>query len=316
MRKAVLNQSYFLQWNSPYPVSGTPSITVKTTSSTYTYDMTQGRASATVTAISNDRRTLTVDSQATGLKEDQGQAFLITASDQIFNVQVVRIAGTVAVLADTLPREIDLSSNATLEFSVWSKALPTDITGTAGTYAYSIAYDENTGSSTRERIAKDYIKVCARPFDTGLDHDDLVRLFPQFAEAIPRRQRDFKPQINRAEQDLILMIRDSLLHQSLTEDEVFNAETFSNTHAYLTAAIILEGQNRFDEAAAMRTRAKELYDLAMRSVSLDRDKDGIIEDGELDQRVSGVKADLRGNFASRQPTNYESTFVVKRGMRF
>ena len=316
MRKAVLNQSYFLQWDSPYPVTGAPSITVKTTSSTYTYNMDQGRASATVTGISNDRRTLTVDNQATGLKENQGQAFLITASDQIFNVQVVRIAGTVAILADTLPREIDLSSNATLEFSVWSKVLPTDITGAAGTYAYSISYSENTGASTRERIAKDYIKVCAHPFDTSLDHDDLAGFFPQFAEAIPRRQRDFKPQINRAKQDLILMIRDSLLHQSLTEDDVFNAETFSNTHAYLTAAIILEGQNRFEEAAAMRTRSIELYELAMRSVSLDRDKDGIIEDGELDQRVSGVKNDLRGNFASRQTTSYEDTFIVKRGMRF
>lgn len=316
MRKAVLNQSYFLQWNSPYPISGTPAITVKTLSSTYTYDLTQGRSSANVTAISNDRRTLTIDNQVAGLKDDEGQAFLITANDQIFNVQVVRVAGTVAILADTLPREVDLSSNASLEFSTWSKVIPTDITGTAGTYAYSISYDENTGGSSRERIAKDYLKVCPRPFDTGLDHDDLVRLFPQFADNIPRRQRDFRPQIKRAKLDLVLMIRDSLLHQSLTEDEVFNAETFSNTHAYLTAAIILEGQNRFEEAAALRNRAIELYNLAMRSVSLDRDKDGIIEEGELDQRVSGVKSDLRGNFASRQPTEYEDTFKIKRGMRF
>ena len=316
MKKAVFNQSYLLEWNSPQPVSGTPVITVKSASGDNSASMTQGRVSATVSAISNDRRTLTVDNQVTGLKDDQGQAFLITSSDQVFNVQVVRMVGTTAILAEPLSREIDFTSSATLEFSLWTRLVPTDITGTKGTYAYEIAYDENTGSSTRERLAKSYLKVCSRPFSTGLDHDDLVRLFPQFADSIPRRQRDFKPQIDQAENELVLMLRDSLLHQSLTEDEVFNADSFSNCHAYLSASYILEGQNRFDEAAQMRTRSIELYELTMRSVALDLDGDGLIDDGELDNRVSGVKSDLRGNFKNRQKTEYEETFVIKRGMRF
>jgi len=316
MRKAVYNDSYLFHWNSPHPVSGTPVITFKASSGDNTSVMTQGRASATVSAISNDRRTLTVDNQATGLKDDQGQAFLITSSDQVFNVQVVRIVGTTAILAEALPRDIDLTSSATLEFSLWTRLVPTDITGTKNTYSFEIAYDENTGSSTRERLAKGYLKVCSRPFSTGLDHDDLVRIFPQFADSIPRRQKDFKPQIKQAENELVLMIRDSLLHQSLTEDEVFNADSFSNCHAYLSACYILEGQNRFEEAGQMRTRALDLYELTMRSVALDIDGDGIIDDGELDNRVSGVKSDMRGNFKNRQKTEYEETFVVKRGMRF
>lgn len=316
MRKAVLNQSYLFQWNAPHPLSGTPNLTIKTTSSSFTYAMTQGRADATVSAISNDRRTLTVNNQASGLKDNQGQAFLITSNDQVFNVQVVRIAGTVAILADALPREVDLSSNATLEFSQWFKSVPTDITGTNGTYSYIIDYNEEVGEETREKISKGYLKVCPRPFNTNLDHDDLVNLFPQFADAIPRRQRDFKPQISRAHEELILMVRDSLLHQALTEDEVFNADSFSNCHAYLSASYILEGQNRFEEATAMRQRALEIYELTMRSVALDRDKDGIIDDGELDQRVSGVKSDFRANFKDRVETQYEQTFEIKRGMRF
>lgn len=316
MRKAVYDQSYLFQWNAPHSVSGTPIITFKLSSGDVTANMTQGRSTATVSAISNDRRTLTTDNQITGLKNDQGQAFLITANDQVFNVNVVRIVGTTAILADTLPREIDLSANASLEFALWNRTVTTAVTGNIGTFAYEITYDENTGASTRERISKGYLKVCRRPFSTGLDHDDLVRMFTQFADLIPRRQTDFKPQINRAGEELILMIRDSLLHQSLTEDEVFNPESFSNAHAYFTAALILETQSRFDEATSMRDRGIELYNLAMRSVALDIDGDGIIDDGELDQRVSGVKSDMRGNFKDRQKTDYEETFVIKRGMRF
>jgi len=316
MRKAVFNQDHLFQWNSPYSVSGTPVITFKLSSGDVVSNMTQGRSTATVSAISNDRRTLTIDNQATGLKADQGQAFLITASDQIFNVNIVRIVGTTAILADPLPREIDFTSSASLEFSLWNRLVPTSVTGTVGTYAYEISYDENTGGSTRERVSKGYLKVCKRPFSTGLDHDDFVQMFPQFADLIPRRQTDFKRQIQRAGDELILMVRDSLLHQGLTEDEVFNPESFSNAHAYLTASLILDIQSRFDEGATLRNRAIELYELAMRSVALDIDKDGIIDEGELDQRVSGVKSDMRGNFKNRQKTEYEETFVIKRGMRF
>jgi len=316
MRKAILNQVYLFQWNAPHPLSGVPNIKISKPSSSYTYAMDQSRSDATVTAISNDRRTLTIGNQASGLKDNQGQAFLITSSDQVFNVQVVRISGTVAILADPLPREVDLSSNANLEFSQWTKELPLDVTNTNGTYSFLIDYNQEVGGETREKVAKGYLKVCPRPFNTNLDHDDLVNLFPQFADSIPRRQRDFKPQIFRANEELILMIRDSLLHQSLTEDEVFNADSFSNCHAYLSASYILEGQNRFEEALAMRQRALDLYELTLRSVALDRDKDGIIDDGELDQRVSGVKSDFRANFKNRVETDYEKTFQIKRGMRF
>jgi hypothetical protein len=316
IKKAVLNQVYLFEWNSPSSVSGTPSLEVKTPSTTYTYSMTQGRSSATVSAISNDRRTLTVDVQVTGLQDNQGQAFLITEGDQIFNVHIVRVEDTTAILAEPLPRNIDLSAPAILEFSLWYYSIPTDITDTKGTYAYTISYDEDLGAQTRERLAKGYIKVTPRPFNTNLDHDDFVAMFPQFADAVPRRQRDFRVQIDRAQDELILMIRDALLHQSLTEDEVFNAQSFSQCHAYFTASLVLEGQNRFEEAGVMRTRAIELCNLAMRSVALDLDGDGLIDDGELDQRVSGVKSDFRANFANRQPTAYEQTFVIKRGMRF
>ena len=54
----------------------------------------------------------------------------------------------------------------------------------------------------------------------------------------------------------------------------------------------------------------------MRSVALDLDGDGLIDDAELDSRVSGVMSDLRGNVKNRQKTEYEETFVIKRGMRF
>ena len=84
------------------------------------YNFSQSRADATVSAIANDRRTLTVDNQATGLQRDQMKAFLITNGDTYYSVNVVRVVGTTAILAEPLPREIDLSTSASLEFALWS----------------------------------------------------------------------------------------------------------------------------------------------------------------------------------------------------
>ena len=123
MRKAVLNKSYTFEWIAPSPISGTPVLTLNSIN----YSLSQSRANATVSAIANDRRTLTVDNQATGLQRDQMKGFLITNGDTFYNVTVVRVVGTTAILAEPLPREIDLSSTASLEFALWSTTLANTI---------------------------------------------------------------------------------------------------------------------------------------------------------------------------------------------
>ncbi len=314
MRKAVLNKNYSFDWNAPSPINGTPSLSLNNIN----YDLSNTRPNATVSAIANDRRTLTIDNQGTGLERNQIKAFLITNGDTFYNVTVVRVVGTSAILAEPLPREIDLSSTATLEFALWSVVLLSSINvlSTAGTYPFVVNYVSDVGANTHNKIDKGLIKTTPRPFTTGLTHDDLVEIFAPLADMVPRRQSDFFNQIRAAQAELVLQIRDVVLAQSATEDEVFNPEQFKLAHAYCTAALIYEQNLQIDIAEQLRTRCSELMEIALRSLALDLDGDGVVDDGELDLRETGGKpTDFRASWKNYTRTSNDSFFTATRGMR-
>lgn len=314
MRKAVLNKDYTFEWIAPSPISGTPVLTLNSIN----YNLSQSRANATVSAIANDRRTLTVDNQATGLQRDQMKGFLITNGDTFYNVSIVRVVGTTAILAEPLPREIDLTTNATLEFALWSTTLANTIAvlTTANTYPYQVNFTTDLGALTQSKQEKGLLKSTPRPFETGLSHDDLVGLFAQLADMIPRRQSDFEPQIKGALNELILQVRDVVLSDNATEDEVFNPEQFHLAHAYCTAAIIYELNLQLDVADQMRQRCHDLMEIALRSLALDLDGDGVIDTGELDRRETGGKqSDFRASWKGYTRTSNDSFFTATRGMK-
>jgi len=313
MRKAVLDKNYVFDWNAPAPISGTPTLSLNS----ITYTFSQSRADATVSAVANDRRTLTVDNQATGLQRDQMKAFLITNGDTFYTVTVVRVVGTTAVLAEPLPREIDLSTSGTLQFALWSTTIDTNqaVITTANTYPYIVNFTTDQGALNHNRIEKGLFKSTPRPFQTGLNHDDLVDLFAPLADMIPRRQSDFKPQIQGALDEIIMHIRDVTIPQDATEDEVFNPEQFKLAHAYCTASYIYEQNLQLDVASEMRTRCQELMEVALRSLALDVDGDGVIGAGELNRRGSGGKtADFRASWRTYTRTSNDSFFTSSRGM--
>jgi hypothetical protein len=314
MRKAVLNKDYTFEWIAPSPISGTPVLTLNSIN----YNLSQSRTNATVSAIANDRRTLTVDNQATGLQRDQMKGFLITNGDTFYNVSIVRVVGTTAILAEPLPREIDLTTNATLEFALWSTTLANTIAvlTTANTYPYQVNFTTDLGALTQSKQEKGLLKSTPRPFETGLSHDDLVGLFAQLADMIPRRQSDFEPQIKGALNELILQVRDVVLSDNATEDEVFNPEQFHLAHAYCTAAIIYELNLQLDVADQMRQRCHDLMEIALRSLALDLDGDGVIDTGELDRRETGGKqSDFRASWKGYTRTSNDSFFTATRGMK-
>ena len=315
MRKAITSKDYLFEWNSPTPVSGTPTITIKA-SSTVTSNLNQSRADISVTAIANDRRTLTIAS-STSLEKDQVRAFFKTDGDTYYSVKVVRIVGTSAILADPLPREVDLSSPASLEFALWYyTASSLDVTSTSGTFQYEINFVSDLGQQTQNKIEKGVIKVTPRPFDTGLDHDELVNRFATLADLVPRRQSDFTPQIEASLEELSLMLRNRLSASSITEDEIFNASDFLLCHCYCAAAQIYEMNLQLDIAESMRNRCLELLDLALRSVDIDLNGDGVIDDGEIDvEKAGGKRTDFRASWKSYTPSDYEKTFQPSRAMR-
>ena len=108
----------------------------------------------------------------------------------------------------------------------------------------------------------------------------------------------------------------AILHPEVTEDEVFNAGSFLNAHAYCTAARVYEMVNQLDNANLMRQRCQELMDISLRSLALDRDGDNVVDDNELDVAKKGGSArDLRASWSSYNKTAYDATFTPTRGMR-
>jgi hypothetical protein len=314
MKKAVTNLDYLFTWNSPKPISGTPVLSYVGPVA-QDYSLVSSRADLSVTAIANDRRTLTLSAPADPLQADQIRAHLITATDGIFSVTVVRVSDTTAILAEPLPREIDLSTASTLDFALWSVTIPAAQMTPSNTYAYHVSYVADLGQYTADRVDKGAIKATPRPFDTGLDHDALVRIIPVLADKVPRRQADFTPQIQASLNELVLKIRDQL-SVGLTEDEIFNAQDFALAHAYCAGARIFESALQMTVAEEFRTRCEELLHSALRSVSLDLNGDGTIDSGEINlTETGGSPRDFRASWSSYTKTNYDKTFTPKRAMR-
>jgi len=279
--------------------------------------MTQSRADVTVTGIATDRRTLTLSASADSLNRDQAKGYLVTNGDTWFSVTISRVVDTTAILAEPLPREINLDTSATLVFSMYYATVTSAaVTGVSGYYSYSVAYSADQGSQNHSKVEKGTLKATPKPFDTGLDHDELVETFANLADMIPRRQSDFSAQIKASLDEIALVIRNHLSADDLTEDEVFNAESFKLAHAYCTAARVYELALQLDIAAAMRARCEELLERALESVTLDIDGDGVIDEGEENiKKKGGSASDFRASWRWYSKSANDSFFTPKRGMR-
>ena len=312
MRKAVTGEIIHFVWHPRTPHAGDAELTVGF-SVPFTSALTNQRDDVSVSAIADDRRTLTLTASVdTTLERDEVRAFLRTTRDTYYAVKVTRLGGTTAILAEPLPRELALTSAATLDFASAYVDVPSTKAVT-GSYPYTLTYTDNLGSPQTE---SGILKVTPRPFNTGLDHDELVDRFPQLADMVPRRQSDLAPQISAALDEIILSVRDHVIADGATEDDVFNQGSFLSAHAYCAAAIVYEATLQLDVASAMRERKYELLEVALRSVTIDLNGDGDIDEGESNLRRSGgSKTDFRASWKTYAKTDYDSRFTPARGMR-
>jgi hypothetical protein len=94
------------------------------------------------------------------------------------------------------------------------------------------------------------------------------------------------------------------------------AHAFKNAHAYATAARIYESALQLDTASAMRERYQEMLKLALRLVAIDKDGDGIVDEGDLDNAQTGGSArDLRASWSTYTQELQRHLLHSLRGMR-
>ena len=316
MRKAKQGKNHNFIWQSPAPLSGTPSIAFYLEGGSVGGAMTQGRSDLVATDLDRDRRAITLSASATALKPFQSDAFLLTDADTFFAIKIVRIAGNQLVLADPLPRDISFNANSTIQFASWLYTCSSsNITASKQTIAYAVEYIQSEGTQTINRVEKGSLKVVPRPFDTGLDHNKLCSIFPHIADLAPRRSNGFEEQISSSLDELALYVRDLIVPRDVDEDDIHNSHDLLQAHAYLAIARIHELNGNIDLSEKMRARGIQLADLTMKTISIDLNNDGKAQDSELNQRI-GIAKDIKGNMAGRTVGSYEALFIPARNMRW
>jgi hypothetical protein len=312
MRKAIKGIDYNFIWDATAPVVGVPTLTINGSS----YNLIKSSSDLIAVSISNDRRTITLSSQTPSLKPYQINAYLMTDGDSYYPIQINRIVDTTLILSTPLPKEISFADNSTIQFTNYSVIIDSDDLPVIKTYSYGIEYIQNFGGQEISRSEKGVLKVCKRPFNTGLDHNRLISIFPHLGDKLGRNQVDFNEQIIASLEELALYVRDLVLPKECDEDDVLTPELLLNPHAYLASARVFELLGNIETAEKYRARGIELADLTMRTISLDLNKNSEVDLGEENLRQKGGNiGDLRGNFASRIVSDYEGRYNPLRASR-
>lgn len=309
-RKATAGKSYrfFFVPTDGYP-SAAPQIAVQFAAGTFSAALTPLRAAADkVTAISTDRRQLTIDNEAAltlttrGLMGDQGGAAWLD-NEGVFQgpVKILRVvtptagSGVVELAAPMSHAGAASGSNPLLRWNLWH-AQVTIADLVERDVRWSVTYTPKAGTDlpSDETVDQGLLHVVRTPFRTGLDDELLYALIPLLRKLPPGAQEGFGPQRWIAGTELVEQLR-QLLPTGIYEDNC-PGERFRLAHALFTAAVILGGRaDGQAEADAFRTRAEaELKRVIANRMWIDLDSDGVVDAGETAVQIAG----LGGLFAS------------------
>lgn len=281
-------------------------------------------SSMTVTAVSTDRRTLTLDASTpsvTGLVgEESGAAAWHDGQLGEIGVRIrERVSSTSIILADPLPGR---ATTGTLRYTTCYTTLTnaSGVTATAGRLLFDLAYayDLPGAMPGRTQRASGVIYVVNHVFGTGLTSEALGDFSPRWRSRSPVQQGSAKRAIESAERVLWRWIRQDLKGRAegdRTEDSL-SGSAFIDVHALLTLAHIarftaLDGGR--DDVEALETQARELYERVMESVPfLDGDGDTLIESGESDVSARGPTLTVGGLYTTSRFVDYTGAAYVRR----
>lgn len=309
-------------WLAPTPVTGTPVFTIRASGGDVTPTLSVLRAPITITAVGNDRKTLTASTSISGVYQGAqgpqfGEAFLVAGADGTHSVMVREMTGTTVILADVLAAPISTSETITLNWALYGATLPTSLTASRQiNIPWTVEYQQLWGLdiSGYTKREEGLLHIVRQPFTTGLTSREISSAYPGLAQRMPRRQGDWTPQIEASEVELVVRLRMDLQQRGLTEDDV-SGHRFRLAHAHLAAACIYD-ETTPDKAGAIRDRILGPFNAEtgyrtggmvsdiLRSIWTDADRDGAIDTDEVDSIEGDRPADSKSFYTS---SSYDST---------
>lgn len=245
--------------------------------------LTVVRASDTVNGIgggtTNDRKRLTASGGGLAALHrgipgvDFGCAYLITALDGVFAVQVSRIEASAIVLADEVPKAVVISADypATVQWATWTATIPVTVTASQTYEAplpWVVGYTGKSGADVPDMPGQEihgFVHVVSRLFQTGLTHQRFVQVASgMWPGAVYNRLADWTPIIDQAFLRLVQMIRAAIATGGRRAEDDLDGHAFLDTHLHLTAALIRAADAaEYDRQIA---EAKRLLDIALARV--------------------------------------------------
>ncbi|PHR17664.1 MAG: hypothetical protein COA38_20580 [Fluviicola sp.] len=246
-----------------------------------------------------------------------GDAFLITAEGYSVPVRVLRVDGTAILLSNPLPLDAALTGPSTLQFAAWFATIgPANVTAAVDYQGaeWSIAYTPH--ATLNLAYAQGLVKVVRVIWQTGLDTALLIRTFPQF-QNVDHRNPSYQPIIDAAAQELAMRIDTDVASfvttsgERATIDDVQSQNSaLLQVHLYLTAARVSYNRSDFLASEGHITKAfgtesnvdlrrkTGLYADAMRPIWIDLDRDGVVDDGEVETITGPGPGFTSGGFSS------------------
>jgi hypothetical protein len=300
-RKLISGRDCVFWWTPAEGViTGAPLLVVDWPSGSSAYQLDPTREPDTVTAISADRRTLSVTWGLSGLPsivsdtDQPAPAVLAGVGVSGAAVRIVRvvsqtlIAGTVD-LAEPLPHPVLVSalSPLSLHWSSFTAFIPAVDQPARPTrnIMWTVDYDSQhpSGAGPIEYLRdRDVLHTVSMPFATGLTDAELLEVVPDL-KARPSGQGTWRAQREAALDELIGMIRKRIAPRV---EDVLTGRPYAGAHAYLTAARVLDGRlsagpDFSGQATYLRNLAIEMIEHQLALVDWsDVDLDGVVDDGE------------------------------------
>lgn len=207
-----------------------------------------------------------------------GLAFLVTAQDGIFPVQISELTTTTATMAEPLPRSVVVTGAlpASLVWRWWSAPIPAAVTAseTGTTPAdWRVEYTANHGSGFGTQALRRFgglIHVTAERFSTGVGTEKLLYWFRDLPRPSPG-DLGYGGAIEAARMDLVQYVRFKLVDSTTgrREDDLIGTdEGMQLGHARLAAAEIKRATGHSLETVnELRRMAFEAIDQALATAS-------------------------------------------------
>ena len=254
-------------------------------------------------ASSPNRYTLTLGASYSGAAATfaLGDAHVLSPALGAIPVRVASISGTTATLTDPMPYDLPDAASCLLQSALWySDEGPGNPVATETRtvtidqpvpYTVTWTYANPAGSSV-VHVDEGVLHVVRQPFVTGLTSHSLRARWPEVSGLAAVGSAGFEAIILRTSEELALRVRAAVREAGFPaygwETDV-NAGVFLPYHAMVTAAAAMDSTSP-ERAELLRQRAEPLFAQALATTWADRNRDGVVDAGEVPGLIGSATA--------------------------